>query len=129
MILIILKKEKKIRMKDLMNIEIESVNKAIKAKYAKEQKEVYDIRKIHFVTNDNIPCKILRDDGTTDNGLCEGYCKNINAGEIIQFERYGFVILLLLLWVVPTMLPNVDPIGSYLNATVYRLVPLLTGVS
>lgn len=46
-----------------------------------------------------------------------------------EFERYGFVILLVLLWVVPMLLPGVSPISSYLDGTVYRLVPILTGVS
>lgn len=44
-----------------------------------------------------------------------------------QVERYGFVILLAVLWIVPQVL-NVDPIGAYLGATVQRLMPLLTGI-
>ncbi len=45
-----------------------------------------------------------------------------------QAEQYGFVILLAVLWIVPSVF-HVDPIGVYLGATVERLMPLLTGVS
>jgi len=45
-----------------------------------------------------------------------------------QAEQYGFVILLAVLWIVPSVF-HVDPIGAYLGATVERLMPLLTGVS
>jgi Zn-dependent protease len=44
-----------------------------------------------------------------------------------QIERYGFVILLAILWIVPAVF-HVDPIRGYLGATVDRILPLLTGV-
>jgi Zn-dependent protease len=44
-----------------------------------------------------------------------------------QIERYGFIILLAILWGVPALF-HVDPIGAYLGATVEKILPLLTGV-
>lgn len=87
----LLKKEKTVRLKDLMNIELVSAGKTIKAKYAKNQDEVYNIKKIQFVTNASIECEVLKEDGTVDKGLAEDYTKSVKTGEIIQFERYGFV--------------------------------------
>ncbi|MRS11483.1 MAG: site-2 protease family protein [Actinobacteria bacterium] len=45
-----------------------------------------------------------------------------------KWERYGFVILFGVLWLVPDIF-HVDPVGAYFNATVYPLLRLMTGVS
>ena len=84
------KREGSARLKDAFNIEVVSVGSTIKAKYAKDQEEVYKIKKIQFITK-GMPCEVLRDDGSIDKGLCEQYCKKVEVGDIIQFERYGFV--------------------------------------
>lgn len=42
-------------------------------------------------------------------------------------ERYGFLIILVALWVLPSYL-GVDPLGWYFGATVYPLLGLFTGV-
>jgi Zn-dependent protease len=42
-------------------------------------------------------------------------------------QRYSFVVLLALLWVVPRLL-NVDPIGAYFRVTVRPLLQLFLGV-
>lgn len=44
-----------------------------------------------------------------------------------RIEQYGFGILMVLLWGVPYLF-HVDPLGIYLQYTVYPLVRLLTGV-
>jgi Zn-dependent protease len=44
-----------------------------------------------------------------------------------QVEQYGFGILMIVLWVVPSVF-NVDPIGAYFEWTVYPLTRLFTGV-
>ncbi len=85
----LLEKEGRVRLKDAMNIELISTGETVKAKYAKNQKEVYNIRKIQFVIK-GVDCKVLKPDGTWDSGLCEAYCKRIRKNEVIQFERYGF---------------------------------------
>jgi len=88
----LLKSEGWVRLKDAMNIDFVSAsNSMIKAKHSKNQEEVYDIRKIQFITNKGKECKILMPDGSYDKGLCEDYCNRVKKGEIIQFERYGFV--------------------------------------
>lgn len=45
-----------------------------------------------------------------------------------RFERYGFLILFGVLWLVPSVF-HVDPVGAYLGVTVEPLLRLLTGVS
>jgi glutamyl-tRNA synthetase len=81
-------KKGKVRLKDYVNVLIKTDGTA---DYAKDQKTVYDIKKIHFVVDKKmIPCKVLKEDGSWDEGLCEKCCENIKRGEIIQFERYGF---------------------------------------
>jgi len=42
-------------------------------------------------------------------------------------ERYGFLIILAALWLLPSYL-GVDPLGWYFGATVYPLLGLFTGV-
>jgi hypothetical protein len=74
-----------------MNIEVKSIGKEIKAVYAKDQKEVYKIKKLQFVTKSSHECSVLKPDGEVDKGLCEDYENKVMVGDIIQFERYGFV--------------------------------------
>lgn len=64
---------------------------------------IHDMKKVQWVTNDNIPIKVLepgvlfRDDGTFNydslrevRGYVEPYFRNLGIGEIVQFPRYGF---------------------------------------
>lgn len=44
-----------------------------------------------------------------------------------SIERYGFLIILAALWLLPSYL-GVDPLGWYFDATVYPLLGLFTGV-
>ena len=44
-----------------------------------------------------------------------------------SIERYGFLIILVALWVLPSYL-GIDPLGWYFGATVYPLLGLFTGV-
>ncbi|MCE5191412.1 MAG: site-2 protease family protein [Actinomycetia bacterium] len=43
-----------------------------------------------------------------------------------QWERYGFVILIAVLWIVPAVF-KFDPFTAYFQATVYPVLRLLTG--
>ena len=45
-----------------------------------------------------------------------------------QVEQYGFVILLAILFLVPSVF-HVDPIGAYFNVTVFPLTHLFSGVA
>jgi len=87
----LLKTEGRVRLKDAMNIDLESAGRVVKAKYSSDQDEVYKIKKVQFIIAKGKPCQVLMPDGTTDKGLCEEYCARVKKGEIIQFERYGFV--------------------------------------
>jgi glutamyl-tRNA synthetase len=42
--------------------------------------------------NQKIPCRILTPDGEVE-GVCEKGCLDLKVGDLIQFERYGFVRL------------------------------------
>ncbi|MFC1774927.1 glutamate--tRNA ligase [Nanoarchaeota archaeon] len=45
---------------------------------------------IHWLTKDNIPVEIMMPDGSVKKGLAEKSLKKVKAGEMIQFERFGF---------------------------------------
>ena len=89
-----LKKEQLIRLKDLINIQIESIDlnkKSIIASYhSKELDREYSI--IQWVPEtENIDISILKPDGTISKGKGEISLSEIPMNETIQFERYGFV--------------------------------------
>ncbi|TXT61910.1 MAG: Glutamate--tRNA ligase [Promethearchaeota archaeon] len=89
-----LKETKIIRLKDLININIDKIDLQsdhITANYeSTELNREYPI--IQWVPEKhNIPVKILKPDGTILNGLGEVNLKNIPMNKTIQFERYGFV--------------------------------------
>ncbi len=86
----LLKSEGLVRLKDALNVDFVSAGKVVKAVYSKNQSEVYKIRKVQFVIN-GVDCSVLRPDGVVDVGLCEQYCSRVSVGDVIQFERYGFV--------------------------------------
>lgn len=44
-----------------------------------------------------------------------------------QWERYGFIILIAILWIVPAVF-HFDPFTAYFKATVFPILTLLTGV-
>jgi len=45
-----------------------------------------------------------------------------------QLERYGFVIVLALVFILPQLLPSFNPIGWYFDHTVYPILHVLTGL-
>ncbi|MFW9946468.1 MAG: glutamate--tRNA ligase [Candidatus Odinarchaeota archaeon] len=83
-----------IRLKDLINIEIESLdlkNKKVKAKYYSLELN-RDFTIIHWVPKDEfINISILKPDGTISKGYGEINLVNIPLNKPVQFERYGFV--------------------------------------
>ncbi len=84
-----------IRLKDLFNIEILNIKFPIQAKYHSKEMEIARNKKfkiLHWVpTKKNVPISIILDDGQTAEGFGEPFCENIKIGEILQFERFGFV--------------------------------------
>ncbi|MFX1449397.1 MAG: glutamate--tRNA ligase [Promethearchaeota archaeon] len=90
-----LKKGMLIRLKDLCNIEILNIKQPIQSKYHSKDMEEARSKKfkiLHWVPiKENVPIAIILEDGQIAEGLGEPYCKNIKIGEILQFERFGFV--------------------------------------
>jgi len=83
-----------IRLKDLMNIKIEKIDKAnnkiIATYHSAELNREYSI--IQWVPIDeNIEITILKPDGSISKGVGEINLKDIELDKTIQFERYGFV--------------------------------------
>ncbi len=89
-----LEKNQMTRLKDLMNIKIESIdlnNKKIGASYHSKELD-RDFPIIQWVPKDeNIRVSILKPDGTLSKGNGEINLLKIPMNKTIQFERYGFV--------------------------------------
>ncbi len=97
-----LKKSDIFRLKDLYNVEILEKNNVISGKYSGENL-IADSLKIQWTTDDYIemevyvPDLLFKDKKFNENSLekVHGYAekevKNLESGEIIQFERFGFV--------------------------------------
>jgi glutamyl-tRNA synthetase len=98
--LIDLKEGDKVRLKDLCNIEIISleparakfagkdVEKKVKSKDADKGKGAGKMKIIHWAPALGLPMIVLKPDGV-DEGICEaGIAKELD--HVVQFERYGF---------------------------------------
>ena len=46
-----------------------------------------------------------------------------------RFERYGLLIVFLLIWGIPMVFPSIDPVGAYLGVTAYPILSLFTGLN
>ncbi|MFQ6052236.1 MAG: glutamate--tRNA ligase [Candidatus Hydrothermarchaeota archaeon] len=75
-----------IRLKDLMNVLIKGKDPLI----ADMTEDRLDIKKIQWIS-EGVPCKIYMPNGDISRGLCEKSCLDLEEGEVIQFERFGFV--------------------------------------
>lgn len=86
-----------IRLKDLANIKIRSINEArIMTSYHSRtigNARQSDVKRIiHWVpTDDNVPLEVVMENGEILKGLGEPECIDLSEGSIVQFERYGFV--------------------------------------
>lgn len=85
-----------IRLMELFNVKIEEANAyADEASFASESYE--DARKtkaqlIHWIpVRESMPCQVIMPDATTIEGVAESHCKRLKPGDIVQFERFGFV--------------------------------------
>ncbi|MDY6865170.1 MAG: glutamate--tRNA ligase [Halobacteriota archaeon] len=76
----------KIRLKDLFNVEITTIN-PLKAVFAGEKLE--KIKIVHWVPSDYIKIRVISSKDDID-GLGEPLIQN-ELGNIVQFERFGFV--------------------------------------
>jgi glutamyl-tRNA synthetase len=87
---------KVIRLMELFNVKIESVNAdSVEASFASEAYE--EARKtkaklIHWVPQGaEFPCQVVMPDATVNEGIAESACKKLKPNVVIQFERFGFV--------------------------------------
>ena len=85
-----------IRLMELFNVKIESVNAAsVEASFASEAYE--EARKakaklIHWIPKgEEYPCSVVMPDATVNEGVAESACKKLKPDAVIQFERFGFV--------------------------------------
>jgi glutamyl-tRNA synthetase len=87
---------KVIRLMELFNVKIESVNAdSVEASFASEAYE--EARKakaklIHWIPKGaEFPCQVVMPDATVNEGIAESACKKLKPDTVIQFERFGFV--------------------------------------
>ena len=80
-----LKSKGPIRLKDLYNVQVHS--RDLRAEYTGAEK--ID-PKIQWVKK-GIPCQVHMPNGELLEGLAEDECAQLKTGQIIQFERFGFV--------------------------------------
>ncbi|MBS7632687.1 glutamate--tRNA ligase [Candidatus Bathyarchaeota archaeon] len=85
-----------IRLMELFNINIRKANVySAEASFSSESYE--DAKKakaqlIHWVpVGEDMPCNIIMPDATVVEGIAEKACLRLKPGDIIQFERFGFV--------------------------------------
>ncbi len=77
-----------VRLKDLLNFELTSI-KPLEANF--KSFELLDVPKIQWVSKNPIEVEVLEPTGDKKKGYAEPEVKNLSKGEIIQFERYGFI--------------------------------------
>lgn len=78
-----------IRLKDLMNVKIISINSGVVGEFAGF--EILEAPKIQWVSKDAIEVSVIKPDASIEKGIAEPAVSNLKKGDIIQFERYGFV--------------------------------------
>ncbi|HPJ30426.1 MAG TPA: glutamate--tRNA ligase [Methanothrix sp.] len=80
-----------LRLKDLCNIEILSLNplRARAIGTDPQQAREMKLRIIHWAPPDGVPVRVMRPDGV-DSGIGELGIRE-DLGQVVQFERYGFV--------------------------------------
>ncbi|MHA1619923.1 MAG: glutamate--tRNA ligase [Promethearchaeota archaeon] len=84
-------KDQIIRFKDMFNVQVEEMGNPIQVNYH-SQEMTHDSRKIQVVPKkDSIRVRVLQPDGIVTQGFGEPTLKSLTIGDIIQFERYGYV--------------------------------------
>ena len=80
------------RLMDAVNVEIKEGDVAFHSKSFEDAREA-KARIIQWVPSDAIKAKVVMDDASITEGLCELDCKDLKVGDIVQFERFGFARL------------------------------------
>ena len=85
-----------LRLMELFNVKIENAN-VYSAEGAFVSEAYEDARNvkaqlIHWVpVGSDLACRVVMPDASVTEGVAEGACKQLKPGEIVQFERFGFV--------------------------------------
>lgn len=82
-----------IRLKDLINIKITSVNptEAQFHSFSIEEARNLNAKIIHWTSSEgSVPITVLKPDGARGYGFGEPQCNQLEVGQMVQFERYGF---------------------------------------
>lgn len=81
------------RLMDAVNVNIEDGEITYNSTSFEEARDL-KAKIIQWVpVEDNIKAKIVMDDASVKTGLCEEGCKDLNVGDVVQFERVGFARL------------------------------------
>lgn len=80
------------RLMDAVNVEISGDNVSFHSTSFEDARDA-KARIIQWVPEDSISAKVVMDDASVVEGLCEIDCKNLSVGDIVQFERFGFARL------------------------------------
>lgn len=84
----LLEKNPAVRLKDLFNVSLSGG----KLEYSGEQGGVYEVPKIHWLPAENgIKAEVVMPDGSKAVGVAESGTRSLKTGDIVQFERFGFV--------------------------------------
>lgn len=88
------KKDKIIRLMELFNIKVKTVQDEVEANYHSEtyrEAKALKVPLIHWIPfATGVKTSVVLSDGTVVEGLAEDQCKTLKQGDIIQFERFGF---------------------------------------
>jgi glutamyl-tRNA synthetase len=92
----LLKKGAIIRLMGLFNIHVESIDKGVVEAFyhskGHEEAKKMGAPLIHWVPAETgIPCEVVMPDASVRRGIAEEACRKLKLGDIIQFERFGFV--------------------------------------
>jgi glutamyl-tRNA synthetase len=87
---------KVIRLMELFNVKIESVNadsvEASFASQAYEEARKAKAKLIHWIPKgEEFPCQVVMPDAAVNEGIAESACEKLKPDTVIQFERFGFV--------------------------------------
>jgi len=87
---------RKMRLMELFNIEIKGVAKrqieAVFHSEPYEEAKKLGIALIHWIPfGTGVPCEVVMPDASVAEGIAEDACRNLRLGEVVQFERFGFV--------------------------------------
>lgn len=87
---------KMLRLIELFNVKIESVNdrmvETVFGSEAYEDARKYKAKLIHWIPKGaEVPCEVIMPNASMNEGVAENACKKLKPGDVIQFERFGFV--------------------------------------